>query len=68
MPPAVVHLNANQVKARYGNVSDSWLDRRLADKSGFPRPVKLGRLRFWKLADLERWEHDAAKKTEKVAS
>jgi hypothetical protein len=33
-----------------------WLERRLADDSAFPKPIKMGRLRFWKLSALEAWE------------
>jgi predicted DNA-binding transcriptional regulator AlpA len=54
-------LSARQIQERYGNVSRMWPYRRMAD-SGFPKPEKLGgRLRFWKLADLERWEKARAK-------
>ena len=30
---------------------------RIAD-AGFPEPIFLGGLRFWKLSDLERWDRD----------
>ena len=44
-----------QVIERYGT-SASWILRRQRD-AGFPRHVPLGgRLRFWRLADLEQWE------------
>jgi predicted DNA-binding transcriptional regulator AlpA len=41
-----------------------WITRRQKD-AGFPEPIFLGGLRFWKLSDLERWERDqkAAPKT-----
>lgn len=52
-------LNANQVRARYGGVSHMWLIRRMTD-SGFPPAVRFGRLRFWRIGDLERWERDRA--------
>ena len=49
-------LPAAQVRERFGGVSDMWLHRRLQDKSGFPRPVYIGRLRFWRLSELVAWE------------
>ena len=55
-----IFLSAAQVRARYGHVSHMWLIRRANDGSGFPSCVKLGRLRFWKLADLEAWERARA--------
>jgi predicted DNA-binding transcriptional regulator AlpA len=58
-------LTSAQVRARYGNVSFMWIERRLADDSAFPKPTKMGRLRFWKLADLEAWERTQAAKTKK---
>lgn len=49
-------IAAAQVMARYGGVSHMWL-RRKQQKEGFPSPVRFGgRLRFWKVSDLERWE------------
>lgn len=50
------YLPAAFVAARYAvtlRTIDRWLlDSRLA----FPAPVYLGRMRFWRLADLEAWE------------
>ncbi len=39
-----------------------WIERRLKDDSGFPAPVYIGRLRFWRLHELEKWEHGLATK------
>lgn len=64
----VTYLNARQVSQRYGNVSHMWLIRRLNDKSGFPRPVYLGRLRFWKLSELEDWERRRAARDDQSRS
>jgi predicted DNA-binding transcriptional regulator AlpA len=37
-----------------------WLVRLLARDPTFPRPVKIGRLRFFVVADLEAWERKTA--------
>jgi predicted DNA-binding transcriptional regulator AlpA len=56
-----IYLSARQIQERYGNCSRMWTYRRMAD-SGFPKPERLGgRLRFWKLADIEHWERERAK-------
>jgi predicted DNA-binding transcriptional regulator AlpA len=53
-------ISAAQVKQRYGSVSDMWLTRRIKD-SDFPPPVYFGgRNRFWKVAELEKWERRVA--------
>ena len=41
---------------RYG-VTSMTLHRWLADESlAFPKPVYLGRFRYWRLSELEQWE------------
>jgi hypothetical protein len=55
-PAADVLLRALQVRKRYGDCSDMWLHRRLHDDSGFPKPVYLGPVRYWRLSDLLAWE------------
>jgi hypothetical protein len=55
-----VLISSGQVLRRYGDRSHMWIERRLEDGSGFPKPVYIGRLRFWRLADLEKWEHSLA--------
>jgi predicted DNA-binding transcriptional regulator AlpA len=52
-----IYLRAAQVKARYGNCSNSWIERRTKD-SGFPLPVYFGAQRFWRESDLIAWERD----------
>ena len=53
-------LQANKVWRRYG-VSFMTINRWMADERiAFPRPVYLGRLRFWKIRDLEEWEANKA--------
>jgi hypothetical protein len=53
-------IPAGKVRQRYGDVSHMWIERRLKDGSGFPKPRYIGRLRFWQLADLEKWERSLA--------
>lgn len=54
-------LTAAQVCARYGGKSHMWLLRRM-EKDSFPKPIRLGRLRHWRRADLEAWEAAQAAK------
>jgi len=49
-------LTANQVMARYGNVSHMWIVRKQRDEA-FPSAVRFGgRLRFFRLSELVAWE------------
>jgi predicted DNA-binding transcriptional regulator AlpA len=61
-PDAAVFIGAPQVCARYGGVSHMWIERRLQDDPDFPKPVYIGRLRYWRIADLEQYERAAAKR------
>jgi predicted DNA-binding transcriptional regulator AlpA len=61
--PSEIWLTAPDVRARYGNASDMWLDRRLKDDSGFPTPVYFGRQRYWRLSELEAWERECARRS-----
>jgi predicted DNA-binding transcriptional regulator AlpA len=50
-------LPARSVWERYGVTSMSlyrWLDD---EEMGFPKPLYIGRFRFWRLADLIEWEN-----------
>jgi predicted DNA-binding transcriptional regulator AlpA len=60
-PPAVpagaLFASAPQVcKIRYGGRSTMWLNRILKSDPEFPRPVYFGRLRFFKISELEEYE------------
>jgi predicted DNA-binding transcriptional regulator AlpA len=59
LPPAT-YIDAPQLLARFGGRSHMWLVRLLARDPTFPRPVKIGRLRFFVVADLEAWERKTA--------
>ena len=54
-----VWLTTAAVRARYG-VSHMWIERRMKDGSGFPKYTLLGRLRFWRLTEIEEWERKQA--------
>ena len=54
-----IFLTSSQVRERYGSISDMALWRWLRDsRMEFPQPIYFGRLRFWKLNDLEIWERN----------
>lgn len=58
--PIPHYLPARLVAARYAmNIRslDRWAED---DRLNFPQPVYLGRMRFWKVADLEAWERSRA--------
>ena len=50
-----IFLKARQVRARYGDCSHMWIERRRKD-AGFPAPTFFGGLRFWRLSDLQDWD------------
>lgn len=58
-------LNSAAVRARYGDVSDMWLWRRLHDDSGFPQPMVIRRRRHWDEEELDIW--DALQRRAKAA-
>jgi predicted DNA-binding transcriptional regulator AlpA len=53
------YLNSAQVRRRYGGVSAMWLYRRGADPE-FPQPMRIGRRKFWRRADLVAYEQKLA--------
>ena len=59
-PDAAVYISVAQLRARYGGVSHMFIERRLAADKDFPKPIKFGRLRFFKIDELIRWERKAA--------
>jgi predicted DNA-binding transcriptional regulator AlpA len=55
-----VFLPASQVWGRYG-VSEMSINRWLRNpKLNFPKPIYIGRFRYWRLSDLTRWERERA--------
>lgn len=56
-----VFLASRGVRDRYGGRSQMWLHRKLNDPaSGFPQPIYIGRLRYWRLSDLLEFERKSA--------
>lgn len=55
-PPDTVFLPIRQIRSRY-SVSSMSIWRWLHDPAvAFPQPVYFGRLRYWRLSDIEAWE------------
>lgn len=48
------YLKTRSVADRYG-VTEATVDRWM-DIEGFPRPIRMGRLKFWKIDELQLWE------------
>lgn len=62
-PISPLYCDAGKTAGRYGK-SIRTLDRWLEDeRMNFPRPVLLGRMRFWRVADLEAWEAAQAERS-----
>jgi predicted DNA-binding transcriptional regulator AlpA len=49
------YLRAPELCKRYG-VSDMWLWRRLRDDPSFPKPMRINRIRYFRISELEAWE------------
>jgi predicted DNA-binding transcriptional regulator AlpA len=65
--PQDIFLKAKQVRARYGDCSHMWIERRQKD-AGFPVPTFFGGLRFWRLSDLQDWDESQKDKPRTRAS
>lgn len=49
-------VTANAVRELFGGVSDMTLWRRLADPElNFPKPLYIGRRRYWRESELVEW-------------
>ena len=53
-------LTSSQLRIRYGGRSDMWLDRLMKRDVTFPRPVYIGRYRYWNLDAIEKYERAVA--------
>jgi predicted DNA-binding transcriptional regulator AlpA len=58
--PGPTYLSAPSVCERYDNRSHMWLERRLRSDPNFPKPIKIGPRRFFRLSDLEAYERQCA--------
>jgi predicted DNA-binding transcriptional regulator AlpA len=56
IPPDAVWISAKQVCQRYGGRSHMWLDRKLRNNPDFPRPVYDGRIRIFRVAELDDYD------------
>lgn len=60
---ADTRMTGPQVRARFGNISDMTLWRWLQNAAmAFPKPLVINGRRYWRLADIEAWEHSRALK------
>jgi hypothetical protein len=55
-PAGAVFIGIRQLQERWGGISHMTVERRLRDDPSFPKPRFFGRLRFWKIADVEAYE------------
>jgi predicted DNA-binding transcriptional regulator AlpA len=56
VPSDAKFISMKQVCARYGNRSPMWVERKLDKDPKFPKPKKIGRMRFWEVSELETYE------------
>jgi hypothetical protein len=67
VPEGAIWLSARQLLDRFGGRSAMWLHRRLHPKSkdgpAFPQPAYDGRLMFFRLSDIERYEREIIKRS-----
>jgi predicted DNA-binding transcriptional regulator AlpA len=62
------YLTAAQLRERYGDRSTMWIERIMKRDPRFPRPIYIGRYRFWNLNEIEAYERDvAARRVPEVA-
>jgi hypothetical protein len=55
-----VFISAPQVLERFGHRSFMWLVRLRQRDPTFPDAIKVGRLNFFRISDLENWERRTA--------
>jgi hypothetical protein len=56
--PGAIFITTAQLRARYGGMSNVWVNRKVKTEPSFPRPYYFGESsqRFFKLADVEKFE------------
>lgn len=62
VPAGAVYISTRQLRARYGDVSAMWVERKLKDDPDFPRPEYFGGNRFFRIAAVEEYERLCAKR------
>lgn len=60
VPTSAAFITAPQLLDRYGGRSHMWLVRMLERDPSFPRPRYFGRLRFFELSAIEKYERACA--------
>lgn len=61
-PEGAVYITTQQLRDRYGGMSHMWLERKVRDDPDFPRPTYIGRLRFFKIDEVEAYERACVKR------
>ena len=56
-------IGMREVQRRYNDVSHMTIERRLQNDPAFPRPIKFGHLRMWRVSDLENYERSLVMKS-----
>ena len=62
-PSTAKYIDTPQLRDRYGGVSHMWVERRLQNDPTFPRPIYIGRLRYFEVEKLAAWERAVATKS-----
>jgi predicted DNA-binding transcriptional regulator AlpA len=60
--PTKQYLTSGQLRTRYGGRSDMWLGRLMKRDATFPRPLRIGRFKYWALDEIEAYERDVTAK------
>jgi hypothetical protein len=56
IPQDAVYISFNQLRSRWGNPSHMFIERKIDADPKFPKPHYFGRLRFFKVSDVEEYE------------
>lgn len=67
VPQGAVFISAKQYCQRLGGRSIQTLDRLIERDPDFPRPLYMGRLRYFRIADIEAYERACALKAARNA-
>jgi hypothetical protein len=60
IPVDAVWITSKQLRARYGNLSEMWLWRKLRDDADFPQPRYNGHLKLFSVAALDAYDKKMA--------